>query len=192
MKDAIAPLATLPGVTLAMLVSQDGVPIVVRGDHRKDSTDTFRDAHLEDADALAGLAAGWIADLTRAAAPISWNAPRYLVLRAARGSLLAMQVPRALLVVVLGSGMRPADFRLAMESAAGRVERSLRTGHARQEAAGEARVDAHEPRAEPQATNTEPVGIFPGRLFKAPGSGVDTNRSTTKDGVRGPPGPTGE
>ena len=192
MKDAIAPLATLPGVTLAMLVSQDGVPIVVRGEHRKDSTDTFRDAHLEDADALAGLAAGWIADLTRAAAPISWNAPRYLVLRAARGSLLAMQVPRALLVVVLGSGMRPADFRLAMESAAGRVERSLRTGHARQEAVGEARVDAPEPRAEAQAPITEPVGIFPGRLFKAPEPGVDTNRSTTKDGVRGPQGPTGE
>ena len=199
MKDAIAPLATLPGVTLAMLVSQDGVPIVVRGEHRKDSTDTFRDAHLEDADALAGLAAGWIADITRAAAPISWNAPKYLVLRAARGSLLAMQVPRALLVVVLGSGMRPADFRLAMESAANRVERSLRSGHARQEAAAEARGDAHEPRGDahearavdPQATNHEPVGIFPDR-FRTPPSGVDPNRSTTKDGVRGSQGPTGE
>jgi predicted regulator of Ras-like GTPase activity (Roadblock/LC7/MglB family) len=215
MKDSIAPLATLPGVTLAMLVSQDGVPIVVRGEHRGDSTDTFKDAHLEDADALAGLAAGWIADVTRASAPISWNAPRYLVLRAARGSLLAMQVPRALLVVVLGSGMRPADFRLAMESAAGRVERSLRTGHARQEAAAEASAAAHDPWAEatapraeptgarveptesrivatgPQAPNTEPSGIFPER-FRTPPSGVDPNRSTTKDGVRGSQGPTGE
>jgi predicted regulator of Ras-like GTPase activity (Roadblock/LC7/MglB family) len=200
MKDAIAPLAALPGVTLAMLVSQDGVPIVVRGDHRKESTDTFRDAHLEDADALAGLAAGWIADITRAAAPISWNAPKCLVLRAARGSLLAMQVPRALLVVVLGSGMRPADFRLAMESAAGRVERSLRSGNARKEAAAEARADAHAPKTEeaheagavaPRASNQEPVGIFPER-FRTPPSGVDPNRSTTKDGVRGSQGPTGE
>jgi len=184
-KNAIAPLAALPGVTLAMLVSQDGVPIVVRGDHRKDSTDTLRDAHLEDADALAGLAAGWIADLTRASAPISWNAPRYLVLRAARGSLLAMQVPRALLVVVIGSGMRPEDFRLVMESAAARVERSLRTG-GRGELVSDGRA------AEPTDTsNTEPVGIFPERL-RTSSSGVDPRSSLRKDGVAEPQGPTGE
>jgi predicted regulator of Ras-like GTPase activity (Roadblock/LC7/MglB family) len=182
-KNAIAPLAALPGVTLAMLVSQDGVPIVVRGDHRKDSTDTLRDAHLEDADALAGLAAGWIADLTRASAPISWNAPRYLVLRAARGSLLAMQVPRALLIVVIGSGMRPEDFRLVMESAAARVERSLRTG-GRAELASDGRAETAD------RSNTEPVGIFPER-FRTSSSGVDP-RSMRKDGVAEPQGPTGE
>jgi len=184
MKNSIAPLAALPGVTLAMLVSQDGVPVVVRGDHRKDSTDTLRDAHLEDADALAGLAAGWIADLTRASAPISWNAPRYLVLRAARGSLLAMQVPRALLVVVLGSGMRPEDFRLAMESAAARVERSQRPGAHRNEMPSDPRSEGAE------ASNTEPVGIFPGR-HRTSGPGVDP-KLKRKDGVAEAQGPTGE
>jgi predicted regulator of Ras-like GTPase activity (Roadblock/LC7/MglB family) len=180
MKAAIAPLAAIPGVTLAMLVSQDGMPIVVRGDHRLGaSDDAMQDARLEDADVLAALAAGWISDLTRAAAPISWSPPRYLVLRAARGSLLAMQVPRALLIVLLGPGMRPADFRLSMEAAVARMERGLRADAQRTGAgvAGE--------------LTTEPAGIFPDRPT-ASAPETEPNDVAKKNGASQPYGPTGE
>jgi len=196
MKAALAPLAAAPGVTLAMIVSQDGVPIVVRGEHRhadrqkdpsgdgRDGTsDPVADARLEDADALAALAAGWISDLARAAAPISWAAPRYLVLRAARGSLLAMQLPRAVLIVLIGPGMRPADFRLSMEAAVARIDRGMRALSQRPGpgfAAGPA-----------AAGRTEPTGIFPEReTASAPEN--DPNETARKNRAAQPFGPTGE
>lgn len=173
MKAAIAPLAALPGVALAMLVSQDGVPIVLPGSHKLEETATRNpEMRFDDAEALAALAAGWISDLGRAAAPISWNPPRYLVLRAARGSLLAMQVPRALIIVVLGPGMRPADFRLPMEAAAARMERGLRAGGQRASSAAGATADP----------NTEPMGIFPER-HRAPGSGALDNENARRNGA---------
>jgi predicted regulator of Ras-like GTPase activity (Roadblock/LC7/MglB family) len=182
MKAAIAPLAALPGVALAMLVSQDGVPIVLPGSHKLEETTTRSpEARFDDAEALAALAAGWISDLGRAAAPISWAPPRYLVLRAARGSLLAMQVPRALIIVVLGPGMRPADFRLPMEAAAARMERGLRAGGQRQSFAAGATADP----------TSEPMGIFPERQ-RPSGSEVLDNENSRRNGASRPHGPTGE
>jgi predicted regulator of Ras-like GTPase activity (Roadblock/LC7/MglB family) len=180
MKAAIAPLSAIPGVSLAMLVSEDGVPIVVRGDARPDRpSDRMQETRIEDADALAALAAGWISDLHRAAAPISWSAPRYLVLRAARGSLLAMQVPRALLIVVIGPGMRPADYRLSMEAAVARMERGLRANAQRPiaGAAGE--------------SSSEPAGIFPDRnaVFESEAARNDVAK---KNGLTEPYRPIGE
>jgi predicted regulator of Ras-like GTPase activity (Roadblock/LC7/MglB family) len=193
-KAAIAPLAALPGVALAMLVSQDGVPIVMPGSHKlEDATQRNSETHFDDAEALAALAAGWISDISRAAAPISWNPPRYLVLRAARGSLLAMQVPRARIIVVLGPGMRPADFRLPMEAAAARMERGLRAGGQR---AGLAAGTAPGPTPGIGASSsgesiTEPIGIFPDRP-RTSGSEVQDNESTSRNGASQPHGPTGE
>jgi hypothetical protein len=52
------------------------------------------------------------------------------VLSAARGTLIAMQAPGALLLVVLESGMRAEELRLPMEGAVARMQRHLRTiGH---------------------------------------------------------------
>jgi predicted regulator of Ras-like GTPase activity (Roadblock/LC7/MglB family) len=189
-KAAIAPLAALPGVALAMLVSQDGVPIVMPGSHKlEETTERNPEARFDDAEALAALAAGWISDISRASAPISWNPPRYVVLRAARGSLLAMQVPRALIIVVLGPGMRPADFRLPMEAAAARMERGLRAGGQR---AGLAAGAAPGLGAGTGGESiTEPSGIFPERP-RTSAFEVRDNESTSKNGASQPHGPTGE
>jgi len=191
---AIAPLAALPGVALAMLVSQDGVPIVLPGSHKLEETaERNSETRFDDAEALAALAAGGISDISRAAAPISWNPPRYLVLQAARGSLLAMQVPRALIIVVLGPGMRPADFRLPMEAAAARMERGLRASGQR---AGLAAGTASGQRpgigsGTSGESITEPTGIFPDRP-RTSGSEVQDNESTSRNGASQPHGPTGE
>jgi hypothetical protein len=49
------------------------------------------------------------------------------VLRAVRGTLVAMQAPGALLVVVLESGASAEELRLPMEATVGRMLRHLRT-----------------------------------------------------------------
>jgi predicted regulator of Ras-like GTPase activity (Roadblock/LC7/MglB family) len=197
-KAAIAPLAALPGVALAMLVSQDGVPIVMPGSHKlEETTERNSETRFDDAEALAALAAGWISDISRASAPISWNPPRYVVLRAARGSLLAMQVPRALIIVVLGPGMRPADFRLPMEAAAARMERGLRAGVQRAGLAAGAASGLASGLATGTAAGTspesitEPSGIFPERP-RTSAFDVEDNESTSKNGASQPHGPTGE
>ena len=65
-------------------------------------------------------------ELLRATAPLAWDAPRHLVLRAVRGTLVAMQAPGALLVVVLESGSSAEELRMPMEAAVGRMLRHLR------------------------------------------------------------------
>jgi len=145
----LEPLATLPGVQIAMLVSEDGVPIVVRGETRQEGGQE----NVDDAEVLAGLTAGWIADICRAVAPISWSTPRHLVLRASRGTLIAMQAPRALLVVVIGRGVQPGELRLPMESAIARMARERRSGNHR--ASGPTPAEVEE--------SAQPMGIFPSR-----------------------------
>jgi predicted regulator of Ras-like GTPase activity (Roadblock/LC7/MglB family) len=141
MKHVLEPIARTPGVRLAMLVTPDGVPITVHGERRKTNEGPRtgaperrqRDNGVDSADdvhAMAALGSGWMSEVTRAVAPLSWSVPQRLVLRAARGTLIAMQAPGAILLVVLESGMRAEDLRLPMEGAVARMQRHLRTiGH---------------------------------------------------------------
>lgn len=138
MKQVLEPIARMPGVRLAMLVTPDGVPITVQGERRRTPDGTRQNGpdrrqkdngvdSADDVHALAALGTGWMSEVTRAVAPLSWAVPQRLVLRAARGTLIAMQAPGALLLVVLDSGMRAEDLRLPMEGAVARMQRHLRT-----------------------------------------------------------------
>lgn len=135
MKAVLDPLASVPGVRLAALISPDGVPIDIRKRPSQRSGSTKQspsepgapqDAGSDDVDALSALASSWIAEVTRAVAPLSWQVPQRLVLRAARGTLVVVQAPRAILLVVLEGGMRPEELRLPMGIAIARMERHLR------------------------------------------------------------------
>lgn len=150
MKTVLDPLARIPGVRLAALIAPDGVPIDIRRNEARNSGDKGKrenEREPEDVDALSALSSSWIAEVSRAVAPMSWDVPKRLVLRAARGTLIVMQAPRALLVVVLEGGIHPEEMRLSMGVAIARMERHLR---------------AIEPRSSgstgPQA---DPPGIFP-------------------------------
>jgi predicted regulator of Ras-like GTPase activity (Roadblock/LC7/MglB family) len=136
MKHILEPLTRIPGVRTAALVTPDGVPISVHGVVRASPTGTAQGAQAvhkeqqtasDDVQALAALATGWIGETSRAVAPLSWDAPRRLVLRAARGTLVVLQAPGALLLVVLESGMSPEELRVPMESATLRMQRQLRS-----------------------------------------------------------------
>lgn len=144
MKHVLEPLSCIPGVRTAALVTVDGVPMAMhgarhasvhksrdkkRGDDAKERASSERETidSTEDLDVLAGLATSWMGEITRAIAPLSWDAPRQLVLRAARGTLIILQAPAAFLIVVLEGGMRAEELRLPMEIAVARMQRHLRS-----------------------------------------------------------------
>lgn len=169
MKHVLESLGAIPGVRAAALVTLDGVPIVVhepaRGRARRARSDADSNQDQEsrsqaqaedligpanfaaDLEALAGLATGWMGEITRAVAPLSWSPPQRLVLRAARGTLVSLQAPGALLLVVLESGMRAEELRLPMEVVVARMQRHLR--------------DVDSKRSKVQQSIVEPPGIFP-------------------------------
>jgi predicted regulator of Ras-like GTPase activity (Roadblock/LC7/MglB family) len=149
-RDILEPLAKLPGVRSALLVTSDGVPIAADGAlavkaptraRRKPASSTTLglagqwksgEGCIDDPDdsdeinVLCGLGTSWLYDVARAIAPMSWEAPKYMVLRAVRGTLVVMQAPNAILLVLLEGGMRAEDLRLPMEAAILRMQRVLR------------------------------------------------------------------
>jgi predicted regulator of Ras-like GTPase activity (Roadblock/LC7/MglB family) len=135
-KNIIEPLTRIPGVRTAALVTTDGVLMAMHGSADRarsgssvPSVPAGDNAALDaavDPQALAGLATSWLAEITRAVATLAWGAPRHLVLRAARGTLIVCEAPGAILCVVLESGMQPEELRLPMGVTIARIQRHLR------------------------------------------------------------------
>ena len=123
MKEVLAPLSAQPGVRIAVLVTADGVPVVVRG---RASDSRPGDEFVERAESLAALAAGWLNGLSRAVAPLSWNPPERVVLKATRGTIVMVQAPGSVLLALIDEGARPEDLRLPMQGAVARIQRILR------------------------------------------------------------------
>ena len=119
----LEPLIRIPGVRIALLVGADGVPVVARN---KEAREQDSEGLSENTDALAALASGWLGEVTRAVAPLSWSAPTRVVLWASRGTMIMCAAPGAVLMVVLDRGARPEDLRLPMGAAAARIHRVLR------------------------------------------------------------------
>ncbi|MEM7517114.1 MAG: hypothetical protein AAF368_09360 [Planctomycetota bacterium] len=154
----IESLARSPGVRVVMLTTEDGVPIVTRGkvpdEGEANGTPAWGDS-AEDLNALAALAIGWRSDVSRAVAPLSWQTPHRVVLKAARGTMILVHGPGAVLLVLLQRGMRAEELRLPMEGALSRIQRILR-GMGRDASSSS------------QEESTEPQGIHPARPNSAP------------------------
>ncbi len=158
MIDVLEPLAQLPGVLLAALVSSDGVPVAVPGSR------TRGEDHGPSADpeALAALSAAWLDELSSSVALLSCDSPRRVVLRAARGTLLLLRTSGAVLLVMLEAGLGPDALWLPMEGVAARIQRILRG------------------MGEPSVSDAEPPGALPGWAStddcEPPTTGVELGR----------------
>jgi predicted regulator of Ras-like GTPase activity (Roadblock/LC7/MglB family) len=140
----LEPLSRLPGVELVMLISHDGVPIAWAGRGNPPADGALapeKQAAVNDRqEALAALSASWLNELTQAVAPLSWNAPERVCLRAARGTLVLRRAESAVLIVLLAREASPEDVRLSMDGTLARIERScLGRGSARASEAPAAR-----------------------------------------------------
>jgi predicted regulator of Ras-like GTPase activity (Roadblock/LC7/MglB family) len=161
-KHLLEPLATIPGLRTTVLMTPDGVPICVQ------SGQGSKDPETVEVLALAGLTTGWIGDVSRAVAPLSWDAPRRYVLQAARGTLVILQAPGALLLVLLDGGLQPEDLRLPMDVAVQRIQRHVR-GTTERAPAGE---------------STEPDGLRPRRSNSGPSGGTPIGPVSELHGTR--------
>ncbi len=126
MIEALQPLAELPGVRLVMLVTLDGVPVAVPGIEDAGAEADGMSFHGKN-EALAAIASGWLGELTHSVAPLSWSAPKRVVMKAARGTLVMQKTKSAILVLILARGMAPEEVRLSMDGTIARIERSLRS-----------------------------------------------------------------
>lgn len=155
MKDILEPLAMIPGVRLAAMISMDGVPICALDGVSK-RTDSAMDralrASAEDLTVFAGLAAAWFHDATRAIGPLSWDDPGRVVLSATRGTLVLAIGPGAAVLVVLEHGVTPEELRVPMDGAVGRMHRMLR-GMGRTDGQSYAPTDGEPPAALPAASD---------------------------------------
>lgn len=167
MKRVLDPLAQVPGVRRAMLISRDGVPITYltnadelgRVDPRP-----WADSS-EDVSAFAGMAASLLAEVERSVDPLSWNAPQRIVMRAARGTLILLRTERATLTVELVRGMAPEELRLPMESVVARLNRVMVRDQSSNTAASAAmNVD-------------DPPGALPSQVVE-PGTELGSDRSS--------------
>jgi predicted regulator of Ras-like GTPase activity (Roadblock/LC7/MglB family) len=128
--EVLEPLTRIAGVRCAVLVSPDGVPVVARGKLVREQT--LESAVDDNPDALAALATSWLQGLTNSVAPMSWEAPQRVVLRAARGTLSMCTVTGAILLLLLDTGVSAEDLRLPMEAAVARMKRVLRCARSSQ------------------------------------------------------------
>jgi predicted regulator of Ras-like GTPase activity (Roadblock/LC7/MglB family) len=123
MIEILEPLSRVPGVRVAALITPDGVPVAVPG---VESEGEGAERQV-DVDAIAAVASQWLAEVGRTVAGLTWPAPERAVLAAARGTLVLMQSPGSVLVVLTDSGVDQEELRLQMEGAAARIGRSLRS-----------------------------------------------------------------
>ncbi len=172
---AIEKLTAQPGVDLAMLVTEDGVPIAFSGERVIDTEALgTKTSGMGREDALAALATSWLNELKHATAPLSWDQPARVVMRCARGSLVMQRVRGAVLLVMLARGVAPEGIRLPMQGTVARIERSLR-GTSKEAPVSE------------RATHTEPPGPIPSEKTVSPAEGTAETRSntTSREGLSG-------
>ena len=162
MKDVLDPLIRIPGVRLALLISEDGVPIAsAKGDGGRSSEEADRAETAEELEAFCGLAAGWYGELHRAVDPLAWDRPNRISMRCARGTLVMQDCERVILTVLLHRGVVIDELRLPMGSAIARLERNRRRGMTEQR------------ESDSQHTNDGPPGLFPGVSRSLDGDDTD-------------------
>ncbi len=125
MKAVLDPLAHIPGVRLAALISVDGVPIATAEATREGETASMIDQD-EELNSYTALAAGWLADVTRSCSQLSWDSPLRAVLQATHGTLVLHNAPGAIVLAVLERGVPYEELRVPIEGAIGRMQRLLR------------------------------------------------------------------
>jgi predicted regulator of Ras-like GTPase activity (Roadblock/LC7/MglB family) len=167
-RHVLEPLARITGVRLAMLVTPDGVPIVIQGERRASRRDDkngtgrrrsdFGIQSSDDMQAWAALGSSWLQEVERTIAPLSWNLPTRIVLTAARGTLIVLPAPGATLLVVLDAGMSAEDLRLPMDGTVKRMERQHKNRDSKTEGTSdlEAQPTISPARSEPRETSNAP------------------------------------
>lgn len=120
MNQIFEPLVALPGVRVAGLITEDGVPVTLPGK----ADGPGREVDLE---AISAIATQWLGEVSRELGAASWSAPHSVELMAQHGSLVLMAVPRGVLLLLADRGLSVEEARLSLSGAAARIQRQLRS-----------------------------------------------------------------
>lgn len=127
MIEILQPLSDIPGVRYAGIVTSDGVPILLPGAGGTLGGEDGRLGLSLDVNMLAALAYQWYEDLGQLTEELTWDRPARVVLKAARGTLVARTVSGGVLIALIDPGVGAESLRLPMEGAAARIDRNLRS-----------------------------------------------------------------
>ncbi len=135
MQEILRPLTLQPGVRLAAVISEDGVPVCVLerspldGGQFVDCTNSSQpslEGQRIDPASLVALAASWVDDVMRAGGQIAWELPKRFVLSASQGTLVVQQGPNAHVMIVVEQSMPSETYALPLEAAVEHLHRLLR------------------------------------------------------------------
>ena len=131
MIEILQPLSQIPGVRYAGVVTVDGVPILLPGSGGALGGEDGRVGDTMDVNALAAFAYQWFDELGSLAEELTWDRPSRVVMKSARGTLVARTVRGGILIALLDRGVGAEQLRLPMEGAAVRIQRNLKSmgGH---------------------------------------------------------------
>ena len=122
MIEILEPISSIPGVRMAGLVTNDGVPIVAPGT----STEEANQANATiDIQAMSAFAVQYFDELSRLTGELTWGRPNSVVVRGARGTLIVRTIRGGVLLALLDSGVSADQLRLPMDGAAMRIARVL-------------------------------------------------------------------
>ena len=164
MKEVLQTLSVIPGVRMVALISEDGVPIVSERGASFDASEDLPIDQDNELNSFTALASGWLGEIRRATARLSWSQPRRVVMRASKNDLVLLQAPGAVVLAVLERGASSEELRVPMEGVLARMQRILRGP------SNEGNLDSA-PKGTPQS---QPPGALPGAVGPDQSGAFDT------------------
>jgi hypothetical protein len=134
MRDVLDSVTSLPGVRVAAVFSDDGLPLCVL--EAGQGTGEWHDRTLGpgaavesqriDSASIVAFAASWVDDLCRTSGGAGWDFERRFTLVATEGTLVVQLGPTANVLAVLEPGIGPDTVAFPMEVSVERLQRLLR------------------------------------------------------------------
>ncbi|MCP4870679.1 MAG: hypothetical protein GY898_18415 [Proteobacteria bacterium] len=136
MRDVLDSVTTLPGVRLAAIFSNEGVPLcILEADAAAgtwaditsgSATAADSSGQQVDAASIVAFAASWVEDLARTCGGVGWDFEKRFSMIASEGALVVQRGPGANVLAVLDLGVDPEAVHFPLDVAVERLHRLLR------------------------------------------------------------------
>ena len=136
MRDVLDSVTSQPGVCLAAIFSNEGVPLCIL--EASGSADAWNDitkgsavaadanGQQVDAASIVAFAASWVEDLDRTCGGVGWDFEKRFSMVASEGSLVVQRGPGANVLAVLEPGVDPQSVHFPLDVSVERLHRLLR------------------------------------------------------------------
>ena len=184
MRDVLQSVTSIPGVQVAAVFSDDGLPLcILEADaatsewHDRTAASGLAVESLRiDPASIVAFAASWVEDLCHTGASADWGFERRFTLVATEGTLVVQLGPAANVLAVLEPGVAADSVAFPMEVAVERLQRLLRGLGRRNDEhppAPLARAEGDGAEEPPTSNRTTPVRELMDHTVGEPGAAAD-------------------